>query len=483
MMRGPHKIGLFYAPAKKENRRAHLPCIALANDRQGGCTVNLHRLLKQREAEHKPLRVALIGAGKSGAMFLSQAPRIPGLRLIAVADLAPSRARAALTRVGWPASALNATSVNDALKTSKVFFSDDTLAVITHPDVEIVIDATGHAAAGIEHVLSCCEYGKHIIMVNVESDALAGPLMARRAREAGIIYSLAYGDQPALIAEMVDWARSSGFEVIAAGKGTKYLPEFHTSTPDTVWPYYGFTAEAVAAGDFNAKMFNSLLDGTKSAIEMAAVSNATGLQPSPSGLHFPPCGVDDLARVLRPREDGGILHHRGQVEVISSLERDGRSVFRDLRWGVYVTLAADSDYVRRCFKEYGLVTDPSGNYAAMYKPYHLFGLELGVSVASVGLRREPTGAPTGWHGDVVATAKCDMQPGQVLDGEGGYTVYGRLMPARASVADGYLPLGLAYQVKLKNAVRQSQTIRWNDVEFDERCTAVQFRREMEQTFT
>ncbi|MFJ0741314.1 Gfo/Idh/MocA family oxidoreductase [Bordetella bronchiseptica] len=444
--------------------------------------MNLYRLLKQREADQKPLRVALIGAGKFGSMFLSQMQRTPGMRLVAVADLAPDRARAALTRVGWPAAALNADTIHHAVKTGKVYFSDDVRSVIVDPEVEIVIDATGQAAAGIEHVLTCCEYGKHIIMVNVEADALAGPLLARRAREAGIVYSLAYGDQPALICEMVDWARASGFEVVAAGKGTKYLPEFHTSTPDTVWPYYGFTDEMVAAGDFNAQMFNSFLDGTKSAIEMAAVSNATGLLPSPTGLHFPPCGVDDLARVLRPREEGGMLHHRGQVEVVSSLERDGRPVFRDLRWGVYVTLAGDSDYVRRCFKEYGLVTDPSGNYSAMYKPYHLIGLELGISVASVGLRREPTGSPAGWHGDVVATAKRDMAAGQELDGEGGYTVYGRLMPARDSVADGCLPLGLAHNVRLKHPVRQSQPIRWSDVEYDERSPAVQFRRLMEQTF-
>ncbi|CCN04197.1 dihydrodipicolinate reductase domain protein [Bordetella bronchiseptica MBORD675] len=444
--------------------------------------MNLYRLLKQREADQKPLRVALIGAGKFGSMFLSQVQRTPGMRLVAVADLAPDRARAALTRVGWPAAALNADTIHHAVKTGKVYFSDDVRSVIVDPEVEIVIDATGQAAAGIEHVLTCCEYGKHIIMVNVEADALAGPLLARRAREAGIVYSLAYGDQPALICEMVDWARASGFEVVAAGKGTKYLPEFHTSTPDTVWPYYGFTDEMVAAGDFNAQMFNSFLDGTKSAIEMAAVSNATGLLPAPTGLHFPPCGVDDLARVLRPREEGGMLHHRGQVEVVSSLERDGRPVFRDLRWGVYVTLAGDSDYVRRCFKEYGLVTDPSGNYSAMYKPYHLIGLELGISVASVGLRREPTGSPAGWHGDVVATAKRDMAAGQELDGEGGYTVYGRLMPARDSVADGCLPLGLAHNVRLKHPVRQSQPIRWSDVEYDERSPAVQFRRLMEQTF-
>ncbi|WP_459615904.1 NAD(P)H-dependent oxidoreductase [Bordetella sp. 2513F-2] len=444
--------------------------------------MNLHRMLKQREADGKPLRVALIGAGKFGAMFLSQARRTPGIRLVAVADLAPDRARAALTRVGWPATALNAPSIADAVHTGAVHFSDDASAVIADPGVEIVIDATGSPTAGIRHVLACCEHGKHIVMVNVEADALAGPLLARRAREAGIVYSLAYGDQPALICEMVDWARASGFEVIAAGKGTKYLPEFHTSTPDTVWPYYGFTDEMVAAGDFNAQMFNSFLDGTKSAIEMAAVANATGLACAPSGLHFPPCGVDDLARVLRPREDGGTLHHRGQVEVVSSLERDGRPVFRDLRWGVYVTLAADSDYVRRCFQEYGLVTDPGGNYTAMYKPYHLIGLELGISVANVGLRREPTGTPAGWHGDVAATAKRDLEAGQVLDGEGGYTVYGRLVPAPTSLAEGLLPLGLAHGVRLKHPIRQGQAVRWQDVEFDETALAVRIRREMEREF-
>jgi predicted homoserine dehydrogenase-like protein len=181
------------------------------------------------------------------------------------------------------------------------------------PEIEIVIEATGDPAADTR-ALGCCAHGKHVVMVNVEADALAGPLLARRAREAGIVYSLAYGDQPALICEMVDWCRAAGFDVVAAGKGTKYMPEYHESTPDTVWPYYGFTPAQVAAGDFNARMFNSFLDGTKSAIEMAAVANATGLTPAPDGLEFPPCGVDDLPRVLRPRAEGGRLHHAGQVE-------------------------------------------------------------------------------------------------------------------------------------------------------------------------
>ncbi|MCE9642406.1 MAG: Gfo/Idh/MocA family oxidoreductase, partial [Betaproteobacteria bacterium] len=297
--------------------------------------MNLHRLLLQRAADGKPLRVALIGAGKFGSMFLSQVRRTPGLHLVAVCDLAPQRAKESLQRVGWPAEQYAAPSLGAARKSGTTFVTDDALAVIKSDAIEIAIDATGSPAAGIRHALACCEHGKHIVMVNVEADALAGPLLARRAAQAGIVYSLAYGDQPALICEMVDWARAAGFEVVAAGKGTKYLPAYHASTPATVWGHYGFTPEMVAGGDFNAQMFNSFLDGTKSAIEMAAVANATGLTPAPQGLDFPPCGVDDLPHIMRPRAAGGQLHHAGQVEVISSLARDGSAVFRDLRWGVY----------------------------------------------------------------------------------------------------------------------------------------------------
>ncbi|KQW69599.1 NAD(P)H-dependent oxidoreductase [Methylibium sp. Root1272] len=444
--------------------------------------MNLHAMLAQRAADGRPLRVALIGAGKFGSMFLSQVRRTPGLHLVAVSDLSPARAKAALLSVGWAEDLLGAKTLDDARRSGRTCLTDDTPAVIASDAVEVVIDATGSPAAGIAHVLACCRHGKHIVMVNVEADALAGPLLARKAREAGIVYSLAYGDQPALICEMVDWARTAGFQVVAAGKGTKYLPAYHASTPDTVWNHYGLSADDAKAGGMNAQMFNSFLDGTKSAIEMAAVANACGLTPADDGLAFPPCGVDDLARLLKPRADGGLLQHRGQVEVISSLERDGRPVFRDLRWGVYVTFAADSEYVRRCFKEYGLVTDPSGEYSSMYKPFHLIGLELGISVASAGLRREATGAATGWRGDVVATAKRALRAGEVLDGEGGFTVYGKLMPAAASLAGGYLPLGLAHKVRLRRDIADGQPVGWDDVEFDARSEAVQFRREMEAAF-
>lgn len=443
--------------------------------------MNLHRLLQQRAADGRPLRVALIGAGKFGTMFLAQARRTPGIHVVAVADLAPQRARDSLARAGWEASRNQARSVDEACRGGSTWVTDDAGRAIAAGAVEIVVEATGNPAAGIRHALACFEHGKHVVMVNVEADCLAGPLLARRAREAGVVYSLAYGDQPALICEMVDWARAAGFEVVAAGKGTKYLPSYHDSTPDTVWRHYGFTPEQVAGGDFNAQMFNSFLDGTKSAIEMAAVANATGLAPAPDGLAFPPCGADDLARVLKPRTDGGVLHHRGQVEVVSSLERDGRPVARDLRWGVYCTFAAESEYVRRCFAEYGLATDDSGNYAAMYKPYHLIGLELGISVASVGLRREPTGAPAGFHGDVVAFAKRDLAEGEMLDGEGGYTVWGKLMPARDSLARGGLPIGLAHGIRLTRRIPKGEPVTWRDVTVPD-SEATRVRREMETLF-
>ncbi|MBK3396406.1 MULTISPECIES: SAF domain-containing protein [Methylobacterium] len=440
-----------------------------------------HKLAARAEAGN-PVRIGVIGAGKFGSMFLSQAPRTPGLHVVGIADLDPQRARSALARVDWPAERYGARSVAEALRESTTFITDDAEGLIASDGIEVIVEATGHPGAGIRHALACCRHKRHIVMVNVEADALAGPLIARRAAEAGIVYSFAYGDQPALIAEIVDWARTAGFRVVCAGKGTKYLPVYHASTPDTVWGHYGFTEEQVAGGDFNPQMFNSFLDGTKSALEMAAVANACELTPPPAGLAFPACGVDDLPTLLRPRSAGGILPVDGTVEVVSSLERDGRPVFRDLRWGVYATFEAPSDYVRKCFAEYGLKTDPSGRYSAMYKPYHLIGLELGLSVASIAVRAEPTGTTRGFSGDVVATAKRDLKAGERLDGEGGYTVYGRLMPARDSLAAGGLPIGLAHGLTLTRPVAAGQPVAWDDVSFSGDDPAIRFRREMEDVF-
>ena len=441
--------------------------------------MNLHSMLAARAEQGRPIRVGLIGAGKFGSMFLAQARRTPGLHLLAVADLDVPAAHRALAATGWPEERTEAASFDAALKSGGTFVADEGRALIAADGMDVVIDATGDPAAGIRHVLDCCRFGRHIIMVNVEADALAGPLLARRAAEAGIVYSLAYGDQPALICEQVDWARASGFDVVAAGKGTLYMPHFHVSTPETVWDHYGLGAERAQASGLNAKMFNSFLDGTKSAIEMAAVANATGLTPSPDGLAFPPCATSDLAGTLIPPADGGCLHHKGQVEVISSRDRHGRDIDDDLRWGVYVVFEAPSDYVERCFADYGLVTDASGRYTALWRPSLLIGLELGISVAYAGLMDQATGCATGFRADVAATAKRDLVAGEVLDGEGGATVWGRLMPSAASLKRGALPIGLAHGMALKNDVAEGATLCWSDVDADNDDETARFRREME----
>jgi predicted homoserine dehydrogenase-like protein len=431
--------------------------------------LNLQSLLAARVDAGKPVRAGLIGAGKFGSMFLAQVPSIKGLDVAVIADLDPERAKAACRNIGW-----------DASRIARTRFTARGSDAISDESVEVVIEATGDPAAGIAHALAAFDAGKHIVMVNVEADALAGALLARKARAANVIYSMAYGDQPALIAEMVDWARSAGFEVAAAGKGTKYLPAYHTVTPDEVWVHYGLTAGEAKKAGMNSQMFNSFLDGTKSAIEMAAVANACALEVPHDGLGFPACGADELAHVLRPKALGGVLDGDGMVEVVSSLKRDGQPVARDLRWGVYVVLKAQSDYAAACFKQYGLPTDATGRYAAMYKPFHLIGLELSISVLNVALRGEPTGSCRAWRGDAVAVAKRALNAGEMLDGEGGYTVYAKLIPAARSVKLGALPIGLANHVKVLRNVAAGEFVTAADVALDEAAQAVRVRREMER---
>jgi predicted homoserine dehydrogenase-like protein len=444
--------------------------------------MNLYAKLEEREARNTPLRIGLIGAGKFGAMYLAQVPKTPGIHLAAIADLSPETARANLNRVGWPAERRAAPSVDAALGSGTTHVGEDWQALVTHPAIDIVIEATGNPLAAVDHTLAAFRNGKHVVMVTVEADAFCGPLLARRAQEAGVVYSLAYGDQPALICDLVDWARASGFCVVAAGRGHKWQPHFAQSTPETVWEYYGLTPEQARAGGLNPKMFNSFLDGSKPAIESTAVCNATGLTPAPWGLKFPPASVDDIPSVMRPCEEGGQLHHKGQVEVVSSLELDGKPIPYDIRFGVWVVFEGDTEYIRRCFTEYGVRTDPSGRYACLYKRWHLIGLEVGISVASVGVRSEPTGCATGFRADAVASAKRDLEAGEILDGEGGYTVVGRLMPAPDSLAIGALPLGLAHGIPLLRPVRMGEPVTWADVRVDESLGAVRARREMERLF-
>jgi predicted homoserine dehydrogenase-like protein len=426
--------------------------------------MSLHRKLMARQADGNPIRIGLIGAGKFGSMYLSQIPRTPGVHLVGIADLSPEAARRNLARVGWPVEQVGAKDLDEALAKGTTHITDNWELLVKHPKIDIIVECTGHPIAAVDHILGAFDHGKHVVNVTVEADAFCGPLLARRAQTAGRVYSLAFGDQPALICDLVDWARTCGFPVVAAGRGHKWLPHFSQSTPDTVWDNWGLTPEQAVRGGLNPKMFNSFLDGSKPSIESTAVANACNLDVPSDGLLYPPASIADIPYVTRPKSEGGHLEKKGMVEVISSLETDGREIPYEIRMGVWVTVEAETDYIKNCFEEYKAHTDPSGRYFTLYKRWHLIGLEVGMSVASVALRGEPTGTAEHWKADVVATAKRDLKVGEVLDGEGGYTVWGKLLPAATSRAMKGLPLGLAHGIKVTRPVKAGQSLSWDDVE-------------------
>jgi predicted homoserine dehydrogenase-like protein len=401
---------------------------------------------------------------------------------VGIADLSPAGVKKNLERVGWKDEQTNAKSLDDAIKTGQTHISEDWQALVSHPAIDVIVECTGHPIAAVDHCLLAFANGKHVVNVTVEADAFCGPLLAQKAQEAGVVYSLAFGDQPALICDLVDWARTCGFPVVAAGRGHKWLPHFSESTPETVWGNYGLTPEQATRGGLNPKMFNSFLDGSKPSIESTAVANATGLSVPSNGLLYPPASVEDIPFVTRPMSEGGVLEKKGMVEVISSLEANGRKIPYDIRMGVWVTVEAETDYIKNCFEEYNAHTDPSGRYFTLYKRWHLIGLEVGMSVASVALRKEATGVAHCWNADVVATAKRDLKPGEILDGEGGYTVWGKLLPAAKSVAMGGLPLGLAHDIKLIRPVKKGQSLCWDDVAVDTSTHAYKIRQELETKF-
>lgn len=426
--------------------------------------MNLSSLLAERAAQGKPVRVGLIGAGKFGSMVLAQAKHIAGYQIVGVADLDADKARAALARTGWAAERYAARSMTQAVTEGTTCVTDNAADLFACDAIECIIEATGHPLSGTRHGLAAIEAGKHVIMVNVEADVLCGAVLADHARKKDVVYSMAYGDQPAIMCELIDWARSCGFDLVAAGKGMNFAPHYRYSTPDTVWGYFGWSEEEVAAGDFNAKMYNSFTDGTKAAIEMAAVANATGLDCPDDGLAFPPAGLQDLATVFRPKSEGGALDRSGLIDIAASREPDGRVVLNNIQYGMFVTFRAHDDYTRGCFRQYGLLTDPSGWFGSMWRPFHLIGLETSVSVLSACLRGEATGSSTRWRGDAVATSKGDFAAGEMLDGEGGYKVWAKAIPARLSQQLNALPMGLAHHIKLKRAIKKDQVVSLDDVE-------------------
>ena len=400
------------------------------------------------------INIAFIGCGKFISMFLSQYNQLKKIKIDTIVDLDIERAKSNCIKSGLTKETVEKINFVNSLDT------------ILNRNIEIFIEATGNPIVGTQHAYKVIQSKKNIIMVNVEADVLCGKYLSDLAKENNVIYSMAYGDQPSLILEQIEWARLNGFFVTCAGKGTKYHPSFEYSTPENVWNNYGTTAGEAKNAGMNPKMFNSFVTGDKSSIEMAAVANASGLKCPKNGLTYPPVGVYDIANKLIPKDNGGLIDHEGQVEVISSIDRNKIQIENDLRWGVYIVIKAQNNYVKDCFKEYGMVTDNSGEYSAIWRPYHYVGLELAQSIYSIALDKKSTGHTKFFNADVVSIAKKDLSSGEILDGEGGFTSRGRLVTSRNSVDSNFLPLGLSDGAKIKKSIKKDEFIKIDDVEID-----------------
>ena len=401
------------------------------------------------------ISIAFIGCGKFISMFLSQYNQLKKIRIDTIIDLNIEQAKKNCLNSGLTKETIDeinfVNSIDEALDR----------------DIEIFIEATGNPIVGTVHAVKIIKKKKNLILVNVEADVTCGKYLADLAKKNNVICSMAYGDQPSLIMEQIEWARLNGFSVVCAGKGTKYHPEFEYSTPDTVWGYYGLSKErAEIESGMNPKMFNSFLCGDKSAIEMCAVSNAANLKCPSNGLTFPPVGVYDIAKKLIPKDEGGLIDYEGQVEVISSIDLNKKDIPNDLRWGVYIVIKAQNQYVKNCFKDYGMVTDVSGNYSAIWRPYHYIGLELAQSIYSIALDQKATGQIVNYNADVAAYAKKDLKAGDRLDGEGGFCARGKLITSKKSKDEKILPLGLTDGAIVKKDINKDQSIRLNDVELN-----------------
>ena len=412
-------------------------------------------LCTKLENRKEPIRVAFIGCGKFVSMFLAQYNHLDKIKIDSIVDINIDKAKKNCKNSGLSANSL-----------SNINFSKS-LDEILDRNIEIFIEATGNPIIGTVHAAKIIKNKKNIILVNVEADITCGKYLADLAKENNVICSMAYGDQPSLILEQVEWARLNGFSVVCAGKGTKYHPTFEYSTPDTVWGHYGLSKErAENESGMNPKMFNSFLCGDKSAIEMCAVSNAANLKCPENGLTFPPIGVYDIAKKMIPKSDGGLLDFEGQVEVISSIDFDKKDIANDLRWGVYIVIKAQNEYVKNCFKDYGMVTDTSGNYSAIWRPYHYIGLELAQSIYSIALDNRATGFTKNYNADVASYAKKDLLKGDKLDGEGGFCARGRLITSEKSKNENILPLGLTDNAILKRDIKKDNIICLEDVELN-----------------
>jgi predicted homoserine dehydrogenase-like protein len=460
--------------------------LKVVEKRASGRRAMFRRALLQRAAEGNPIRVGVVGAGRMGTGVVNQIGTMQGMEVVAIADLMTDRAVQAFIGSGNPAERVIEAEAEGAMvdairKGKRVVTADATL--VSHLPVDAIVEATGVPEVGAKVAYEAILHRKHIVMLNVEADVVVGPILKRLADASGVVYTLAAGDQPGAICEMAEWAWGLGLRIVAAGRGTLMSPSGRYATPDD-------NREKAEALGLNPQVYNSFRDGTKAQTEMCAVANALRLVPEVRGMHEPVVNVEGLARVFRLKAQGGILEREGVVDLANGTEADGRlqphsRVFP----GVFVVVTSDHPEV---VEDLAYVNDPTlllppdirkGPNFALFRPFHWCSVETPNSVAQAVLRGEPTGAPEGAPvAALITCAKRDLKAGEVLDGGGGYTVYGLIEKAEVAKAEGLLPLGFTYSARLTESVKKGEAIRWSQVQIPQDSLLLKLYRLQEATF-
>lgn len=427
--------------------------------------MSLNEELKKLEASGTPIRVGLIGAGQMGRGMISQVEAMHGMRIVATADIRPENAQNAYLNAGLSEKEIIRTdeleAAEKAIDQNQVVVTKDMNLLLSLPTVDVIVDATGIPNLGAEIAWKSILAKKHIVMLNVETDVTVGPLLHDMAQAAKVVYTGAAGDEPAAIMELYHFAETIGFKVLVAGKG-KNNPLNLSANPETA-------RQQAAKVNMNPKILASFQDGTKTMIEMTAVANAIGFLPDVAGMHGPEASVDQLTDVLRLQSEGGILGKYQVVEYVNGVAP-----------GVFVIVTSDKPEVHQEMKYLKMGDGP--NYL-LFRPYHLTSLETPISIAKAYLSGEETIVPThGLVAETVAIAKKDLQPGDQLDGLGGFTVYGKILSAEEAKQQNALPIGLvdSSQVIVK-PVRQGEVITYDHIENTQSSIIWELRKLMEKT--
>ena len=423
----------------------------------------LHQHLEDLERTGRRIRVGMVGAGQMGEGLAVMLEAMSGMEPSVVVDSAPGRAKEAFVSAGTPPSQVVETDDADraiaALSDGRRVASSDPSLAWCSP-VDISVEATGIPEVGARVARGAINAGKHVLQMNVETDATVGYALHRMAGEAGVVYTLSGGDEPGAIMGLYDFAASLGFEVISAGKGKNNRLD-RTATPERV-------AEVARRRQMNPKMLSSFVDGTKTMVEMTSLANGIGFKPDIRGMHGPPVTVKTIATTYVPTNCGGVLSGHGRVDY-------GRGVAP----GVFVVFTTDHP---KLIRDLGYLSMGSGPYYALYRPYHLANLETPISMARAVLYGETTLAtPNPPSAETVAFAKRDLRVGEKIDDLGGYCVYGMIDNARSAASEGLLPVGLAPGAVVVSAVRAGDPITYRDVELDESSVIVSLRRLQDAT--